>query len=327
LDFCRILSPALNRKVVRRLVLITGSVLLACAQSACASDAREPSEFTWFESDTDIVEGFSQRYTECVKGPSTFELRLGRLAFNSPRLLGGQATRMKLSCASCHPSGRANERFFIEQISSRPGTADISHSFLSSAGGDGISNPKVIPDLVNRSGAHIRDRQTDDFALFMHRLIEVEFDGRKPPQTVFNALLTYLKNTDQAYCSSAESASGLHQRVTLLREALALVKDMINLQVSDEDLRFAVSSTRSQLEYLYEIYGLAPNKKIDQTLIKLSRDLDDILKQQSTKSRSQQFAKATSEIPTLRDLLHKHETTSAFSQSAISAHLELNKKR
>jgi len=327
LDFSGILNPALNRKVVRRLVLITGSVLLACAQSACASDAREPSEFAWFESNAAIVEGFSQRYTECAKGPSTFELRLGRLAFNSPRLLGGQAARMKLSCASCHPSGRANEHFFIEQISSAPGTADISHSFLSSAGGDGISNPKVIPDLVNRSGAHIRDRQTDDFALFMHRLIEVEFDGRKPPQTIFKALWTYLQNADQAYCSTNEPASGLHQRVTLLREALAVVKDMINLQVSDEDLRFAVSSTRSQLEYLYEIYGLAANKQLDQRLIRLSRGLDEILNQQSIKSRSQQLAKATSEIPTLLDLLYKHEATSAFSLSAISAHLELNKKR
>ena len=326
MDFSGILSPVLNRKVVRRLVLITGSVLLACAQSASASDAREPSEFAWFKSNAAIAEGFSQPYTECVKDPSTFELRLGRLAFNSPRLLGGQAARMKLSCASCHPSGRANEHFFIEQISSTPGTADISHSFLSSAGGDGISNPKVIPDLVNRSGAHIRDRQTDDFALFIHRLIEVEFDGRKPPQAIFNALLTYLQSTDQNYCSSAESVSGLHQRVTLLREAVGLVKDMINLQVNDEELRFAISSTRSQLEYLYEIYGLAPNKQLDQTLIKLSRDLDEILKLESTKNRSQQLAKVRSEVSTLLDLLHKHETTSAFSQSAISAHLELNKK-
>lgn len=327
MDFCSILASSLSHGIVRGSALFIGSVLLACAQLTQASDARVPSEFAWFASDKDVTDHFTHPYKECVKGPSTYALRLGRLAFNSPRLLGGQAARMQLSCASCHPSGRSNERFFIEQISSEPGTADISHSFLSSAGGDGIFNPKVIPDLVNTGGAQNRDRQADSFAVFMHRLVEVEFDGRKPPQAIFNALLTYLQNTDQAYCSSDEPVSGLHQRVALLQETLAVVKDMINLQVSDEELRFAVSSTRAQLENLYEVYGLTPSAQLDQTLIKLSRGLDDILKQQSTKSRSKQLSKATSETASLLELLHKHEVTSALNQSAVSTYLDLIKKR
>lgn len=154
----------------------------------------------------------------------------------------------------------------------------------------------------------------------------MEFDERKPPQAVFNGLLTYLQNTDQAHCSS-ESVSGLHQQVPLLQEALALVNDMINLQVSDEELRFAVSSTRAQLENIYEVYGLTPSTQLDQMLIKLSRGLDDILKQQSSQSRSKELTKATSGVPALLERLDKYEASSAFNRSAIFTYLELIKKR
>ncbi|MGF7473737.1 hypothetical protein WFJ45_23635, partial [Salmonella enterica subsp. enterica serovar Minnesota] len=77
--------------------------------------------------------------------PLNDSARIGRAAFNSPLLLGGQAARAGLSCASCHRNGRGNPDFHFPGISGAPGTADVTASLLSSHRGDGQFNPKPIP--------------------------------------------------------------------------------------------------------------------------------------------------------------------------------------
>jgi len=73
-------------------------VLLAFfALNSQAADFRQPTELAWFNDQASQLEALSQKPVECVALSEDPRLRLGRLVFNSPRLLGGQAGRMGLS--------------------------------------------------------------------------------------------------------------------------------------------------------------------------------------------------------------------------------------
>ena len=89
---------------------------------------------------------------ECLARPGSVSaaksIAIGRTAFRAPLLLGGQAARAGLSCSSCHRNGRGNPDFLFPGISGAPGTADVTASLLSSHRGDGIFNPRPIPDLA-----------------------------------------------------------------------------------------------------------------------------------------------------------------------------------
>src|SRR3546814_4193206 len=58
----------------------------------------------------------------------SFYAEYGRLAFRSPMVLGGTASKAGLSCQACHPNGFANEDFFIPGLSDAHGRIDVSRS-------------------------------------------------------------------------------------------------------------------------------------------------------------------------------------------------------
>ena len=146
---------------------IIAAVFYAGLFSDCLAevDRSIPDELNWISVADDAVAAITQQPLECLKPDAleSVEVRLGRLAFESPVLLGGQASRIGLSCASCHPAARSNKHFFIEGISSAPGTADVTHSFLSSQGGNRQFDPVPIPDLADASQMKIPDRQSAAF--------------------------------------------------------------------------------------------------------------------------------------------------------------------
>ena len=133
---------------------------------------------------------------ECLEkrsGDARLSVEIGRAAFRSPTLLGGQAARAGLSCESCHRNGRGNPDFHFPGISGEPGTADVTASLFSKRRGDGSFNPKPIPDLGGpgeslkfaRGKADVRRR-------FIHGLIVEEFDGGEPPPMVLQGLTDYV---------------------------------------------------------------------------------------------------------------------------------------
>jgi len=127
---------------------------------------------------------------------------LGKIAFESPALLGGAAARMELSCASCHSNGRGNPEFFLEGVSDEPGSADVTSSVMSKVRGDGNFNPVAIPDIGMRDGKQLRDRTGPDFREKVRGLIEEEFDGQRPAPAVTDAVIAYLDGLAPSACGA-----------------------------------------------------------------------------------------------------------------------------
>ena len=73
------------------------------------------------------------------------EILTGEALFHTPSLLGGQAAKAGISCASCHVNGQGNPHFQFPGISGQPGTADATHNFFSSHRGDDKFNPVSHP--------------------------------------------------------------------------------------------------------------------------------------------------------------------------------------
>jgi hypothetical protein len=160
----------------------------------------------WTAPEADLVAELTTAPSECVRAaadPETHSSQeIGGAAFRSPTLLGGQAARAGLSCASCHRNGRGNEAFFFFGVSGAPGTADVTNSFFSSHRGDGEDNPIPIPDLAGPPERLKVDRSpaSDELETFIRGLIVEEFDGPEPPPAVLDGLAAYVRALDPGAC-------------------------------------------------------------------------------------------------------------------------------
>lgn len=120
------------------------------------------------------------------------DVRSGRALFAAPTLLGGQAAKAGLSCASCHINGRGNPHFLLAGVSEAPGTADVTNSFFSAARGNGRFDPVPIPDLA-LPGKVARDPAGRALEPFIRNLIVEEFGGAEPTSTMLAALAAYVR--------------------------------------------------------------------------------------------------------------------------------------
>jgi hypothetical protein len=148
---------------------------------------------------------FASEPTECLVLPSDPAARqaveVGRAAFRTPLLLGGQAARVTLTCESCHRAGRGNPDFLFPGASGAPGTADVTLSLFSSRRGNGVHDPRPIPDL---SGPRERLKvRPEGLRHFIHGLVVEEFDGREPPPMVLDGLVAYVRALSPAACPAA----------------------------------------------------------------------------------------------------------------------------
>ena len=148
--------------------------------------------------------GLSTQPSSCVKMPQSAEeiqaYRVGSTAFRTPLLLGGQAARAGLSCASCHASGRATTGFQFPGLSGASGTADVTSSIMSRVRGDAVFNPKRIPDLAVDPPKISRDPASSALDAFIRDLIVEEFDGPEPAPAVLGGLATYVRALDAQAC-------------------------------------------------------------------------------------------------------------------------------
>lgn len=180
------------------------ALLIALSLAGAAVAAEPPLRAArWLAAGRDPVAALAFEPTECLALPAGRAAReaveVGRAAFRTPLLLGGQAARAGLSCASCHRSGRGNPDFAFPGLSDAPGTADVTSSLMSKKRGDGVANPRPIPSLV---GAGKVDRRTGSPALesFVHGLVAEEFDGAEPPPRVLAGLAAYVRALQPAAC-------------------------------------------------------------------------------------------------------------------------------
>jgi hypothetical protein len=182
-------------------------LVLCGAASPTALPLRET---RWLQTD-DLAADLTRQPAECRSHHADPEVErsaeIGRIAFRAPLLLGGQAARAGLSCSSCHRNGRTNAHFHFPGISGAPGTADVTASLMSSHRGDGVFNPKPIPDLAG-DPARLkvsRDPKKDDLKRFIHGLITQEFDGPEPPPAVLDGIVAYVRSLSPRACKAPPS--------------------------------------------------------------------------------------------------------------------------
>ena len=235
-----------------------------------AADTPQLREARWTVASA-RVQALTKQPGECLrrdKDPGA--IAIGRVASRTPLLFGGQAARARLSCNSCHRSGRGNAHFVFPGVSGTPGTADVTASLLSSHRGDGVFNPMPIPNLVSDAPKVARH----DLRAFIRGLVVEEFDGPEPTAATLDGLTAYVAATDATACGP-DVAITLATRVAEVREAVHAAT-----QVSDAPTaRLMLAGARDTLGLIGERYaGLSAERalirRLDAGLHGFQRDLD-----------------------------------------------------
>src|ERR1700761_6502938 len=160
----------------------------------------------WAPRTADPARALGSVPTECLKIPAdpalAARIEVGRAAFRTPVRLGGQAARAGVNCETCHRDGRTNPDFQFPGVSGAPGTADVTNSLFSTHRGNGIDDPKPIPDLSGSKGRLKIDQDPGQKKLepFIHGLITEEFDGPEPTPATVAGLAAYVRALSPAAC-------------------------------------------------------------------------------------------------------------------------------
>lgn len=251
------------------------------AAAALAADAGPPLRaMRWAAPQADPVRVFASAPAECLRRPrdpdAARAVEVGRAAFRTPVLLGGQAARAGLSCEACHRSGRDNPDFQFPGASGDPGTADVTLSLFSSHRGNGVHDPRPIPDL---SGPRERLKVApSDRRRFIRGLIVEEFDGPEPPPAVLDGLVAYVGALDPAACPH-EPRTPLTAELLMTDARRAIAAARTELARGDRaSAVLMIAAARARLGLIDERYaGLAAEqarlRRADAALAELQGDV------------------------------------------------------
>jgi hypothetical protein len=227
---------------------------------ATATDLNVIHAARWLAPGADRARALGSQPTECLtpaNGPDqAYEIEVGRAAFRTPLLLGGQGARAGLSCESCHRDGRGNPDFLFRGISGAPGTADVTTPLLSTHEDDGALNPKPIPDLSGPKSKLKVSQAPGDSALqnHIHDIATREFDGAEAPPAVMAGLAAYVRALSPDACPRADREP-LGAAVYIDNARRAVHAAIAALDRNDADTAvFIAQAARSQLGLIYERY-------------------------------------------------------------------------
>lgn len=240
--------------VARAVALAAGAALLAAAP---ASDRIKALRWT---DPAQALPALTTLPPECLRLPDDPAQRasaeIGRAAFRTPLLLGGQAARLGLSCASCHANGRTNPAFRFPGLSGAPGTADVTNALMSTHRDNGVFDPRPIPDLA-LPGKVARTPGTPDLRQFIHGLIVSEFDGQEPPPAVLDGLVAYVRSLDAHACSTPAPSSLTQAWADTAQRAVRAAQE--RLASGDRPTaHLMLAAARSALGLLDERYAALP---------------------------------------------------------------------
>jgi len=163
----------------------------------------------WTQATPHLAHDLTAAPGECYAPPTEPAQRqsaeIGRALFRSPALIGGPAARLGMSCEACHTNGRANAHFYLDALTDTPGAADVTSSWSSRIRGDGVMNPRPIPDLVD-----VGDKPTHganrvaSLETFVHSVVVEEFQGDEPSPQAFAGLIAYLRALKSSACPSPD---------------------------------------------------------------------------------------------------------------------------
>lgn len=222
----------------------------------------------------DVVRLLTTEPAECLitatRPAASAEIEIGRAAFRSPLLLGGQAARAGISCESCHRAGHGNQNFVFPGVSGAPGTADVTSSLFSSKRGDGLANPRSIPDLTSGPARIDRDPASPTLRHFIRGLVVDEFDGLEVSDAVLDGLVAYVRALGGA-CSADVTRTVVLEADTAIAAAGAAKH---SLSIPDATTaRLLIGAARSALGRIDERYAVVPgiNRRLNARDIELRR--------------------------------------------------------
>lgn len=229
--------------------------LIAAAGALAARPTPAPRAGQWTAPEA-LVAVLSSEPGPCLTVPADPQharsIAIGASAFRAPLLLGGQAARSGLSCNSCHRGGHDNPAFAYPGLSGAPGTADVTASLFSSHRGDGVFNPRPIPNLSGDK--HLLRIAPGALEPFILGLITEEFDGPAPPPAVLTGLADYVRALSPAACT-APLAIDLAGALAHVDAALDNAR-MLATAGDGPAARLMVSAARSELGLIDERYGV-----------------------------------------------------------------------
>jgi hypothetical protein len=125
-------------------------------------------------------------------------------------------------------------------LTNRAGAADVTSEWASKVRGDGIMNPRPIPDLAD-VGSRPTHGQHGDPSLehFVHSVIEEEFQGAPPSPQAFDDLIEYLRALDTHDCrgevdiSLRDAANDVRRAVSAAQRADAPTASALLLAAQD----------------------------------------------------------------------------------------------
>lgn len=235
----------------------------------------------WMDRHADPARALGSTPTECLRIPAdpaqAAKVEIGRAAFRTPVLLGGQAGRAGITCETCHRDGRDNPDFLFPGVSGAPGTADVTSSLFSTHRGNEIDDPKPIPDL---SGSKDRLKVSQvpaekKLEPFIHGLITEEFDGPEPAHAVLEGLAAYVRALDPAACPA--KARRPVDVALLMGDARRALKAAQASAAAGDDATAVVmvASARSRLGMIDERFAGPALAKPRTALRAADRQLDD----------------------------------------------------
>lgn len=247
-------SGAFIRKLIALAALLFG---------VAATRADPPpgfSELRWTAPGSELALLSAQPAT-CLAAPNDALVRSGRALFGAPTLLGGQAAKAGLSCASCHINGRDNPHFLLAGVSATPGTADVTNSFFSAARANGRFDPVAMPDLA-MPGKMARDPDTRALEAFIRNLIVEEFGGQEPTPAMLDALAAYVRAV-RACPDEQQVGRRLADQLSAIDDGAAGAQLMI-ARADLQGATLSIAAMRHQLGLIAERYagpGLARERE------------------------------------------------------------------
>lgn len=304
------------------------AIALLAAGVALAASGKDPPlrEARWLPAERH-AHALAYRPGECLRPASDPQaarrIAIGRAAFRTPLLLGGQAARAGLSCDSCHRNGRGHPDFAFPGVSGAPGTADVTSSLMSSHRGDGTANPVPIPDLAGPPNRLKVDRRREGRALetFVRGLIVEEFDGAEPSALTLDAVAEYVRALSPQACAGAgERRVALSDYLADARNAALAAQYALDAR-DPAAARLMLSGARHALGSIDERYAgeeLAPHRQrilaADLELAAIQRAIDA-----GDADTSARIAAWLARMPRWGDALRRDESRSLFDPARLSA--------
>ena len=291
--------------------------LIGVAALALVAAAPPLAILRWVAPGLDPVAAATRRPSEClvpaIDAVQRARVEIGRAVFRTPLLLGGTAGNIGIACETCHRSGRGNAQLSIDGVSGAPGTADVTSALLGPHRGDGIANPKAVPDLagpIDRTPARLRALMTE--------LVVHEFAGRLPPDAVLNGLVAYVGALDARACAAGDVAYRLADDLDAADRAVAAAGHALD-RADSPTAALLLAATRTELGRIAERFAYSP--RVVASIVAASRGLQTIRLTRDPAAATQALTAWRARWPTLVASLRVGEARSLYDPARLAAAL------